>query len=120
MSGSLARTTSLPSDTTAYSSEFGPSPGDQLTVHTSVLATGSPTIAFTMEIYNIALGAWETFTDATTKLSDGDSTTGAASNVANFENPPLGRCRIKATNSAGGSSTAATLVIVVERGRKGV
>ena len=118
--GSITHTTNLPSDTTGTSAEIGVKPGDQLTVHTSVLATSSPTIAWTMEVYNLALAAWETFADATSKLSDGDSTTGAAANVSNFENPPLGRIRIKGTNSAGGSSTDATMVIVVEIGRKGL
>lgn len=119
MSGSITRTTSLPSNATGYSEVFSCSPGDQLTVHTSVLTTSSPSIAFTMEVYNLALAAWETFADATSKLSDGDSTTGAANNVSNFENPPLGKLRIKGTNSAGGSATLGTLVIVIERGGKG-
>ena len=118
--GSTTETTSLPSNATGTSDEIGVRPGEQLTVHTSVLSTGSPVIAFTMEVYNNALGAWETFADATSKLSDGDAAAGAASNVSNFENPPLGLIRIKGTNSADGSATAATMVIVIERGRKGL
>ena len=118
MPGSITRTTLLVSNADGYSDEIGCPPGDQLTVHTSVTATSSPTIAFTMEVYNLALGAWETFTDATSKLSDGDSTTGSAANVSNFENPPLGRIRIKGTNSAGGTAVLGDLTIVIERGGK--
>lgn len=118
--GSITTTTNLPSNATGVSHEIGIKPGEQLTVHTSVLTTSSPTIAWTMEVYNLALADWETFTDATSKLSDGNSTTGAAANVSNFENPPMGRVRIKGTNSAGGSATDATMVIVIEIGRKGL
>ena len=119
MSGSIRIDEEFGSDATVSSAEFGGTPGDALTISTSVAATSSPTGAFTLETYNTALGAWAEVADATSALSAGDPAAGAAAAVSAFINPPLGRLRVTYTAGSGGSATVGSLSISIERGRRG-
>lgn len=88
--------------------EFPTMPGVALTVHHDASGS-SPTGTWTLEVYNQASEAWEEFADASGEFTN--PAAGDASGVANFINPPIGKCRVKYTSSSGGAASGATVVV---------
>lgn len=83
-------------------------PGCALTIHHSA-AGSSPDGTWTLQVYNEASAAWEDYADASSDFTNPSGSD--ASGVANFINPPIGKCRVKFTQSSGGAASGATVVV---------
>ena len=108
----LAKTFTLTSLSTGSTTAFVCKAGQQLTIETIVLATGTPTGTFTLE-RQAADGAYSAYDTGDATFTD--PAAGAARGTVNTIYPPAGVYRVTYTRSSGG--VAAGVTVRITRGR---
>lgn len=88
--------------------EFPVRGGQKLTIDHSA-AGSTPTGVWYLETYNVASAAWETYSDADAEFTNPSAAD--ASGRANFDNPPIGRCRVFYDYTSGGTSTGGDVTV---------